>query len=133
MTNLTSDQAKQLSDDFYYLGMAIGDFRYENWDKLTHDENKKLSDTQYSLLGQGEDILALATTLVMDEIVDSLGKITTITEEIKGTIKTLGNIQKGLNVAAAILILGVAIVNRDTEGIGNYIKDVYETWNAPFS
>lgn len=132
MTNLTSDQAKQLSDNFYHLGMAIGDFRYENWDKLTPDQNRKLSETQYSLLSQGEDILALATTLVMDEIVDSLGKITRITEEIKGTIKTLGNIQKGLNVAAALLILGVAIVNRDTEGIGNSIKDVYETWNAPF-
>ncbi len=130
MANLTSDQAKQLSDNFYFLGIAIGDFRYENWDKLSIEENKELSDTQYSLLRQGEDILAASTKLIMDEVADSLGKINTITEEIKGTIKALGNIQKGLNIAAALLILGVAIVNRDTQGIGNSIKDVFETWNA---
>jgi hypothetical protein len=79
----------------------------------------------------GEDILALATTLVMDDVVDSLEKINTITTEISGTIKTLNNIQKGLNVAAAVLILGVAIMNRDPKGIGNSIKDVYETWKIP--
>lgn len=133
MAILTSDQATQLSDNFYFMGMAIGDFRYENWDRLTLDENKELSDNQNSLLRLGEDILAFSTTLVMDEVNDSLAKINTITEEIKGTIKKLGNIQKGLNIAAALLILGVAITKRDTQGIGNSIKDVYETWRAPLS
>jgi hypothetical protein len=131
MTNLNSDQAQQLSDNFYFLGRAIGDFRYHNWNHLTLDENKELSDLQNSFLRFGEDILALATTLVMDDVVDSLEKINTITTEISGTIKTLNNIQKGLNVAAAVLILGVAIMNRDSKGIGNSIKDVYETWKIP--
>jgi len=131
MANLNSDQAKQLSDNFYFLGRAIGDFRYYNWDRLTLDENKELSDIQNSVLRFGEDILAYATTLIMDEVVDSLDKINTITTEINDTIKTLNNIQKGLNVAAAVLILGVAIMNRDTQGIGNSIKEVYETWKAP--
>jgi hypothetical protein len=131
MANLTSDQAKQLSDNFYYLGMAIGDFRYENWDKLSLEENKELSETQNMLLQTGEDILAFSTTLIMDEAVDSLAKINSIASEIQGTIKKLSNIQKGLNVAAAILILGVAIVNRDTKGIGDSIKGVYDTWKAP--
>jgi|GEM_PF-546238 hypothetical protein len=133
MANLTFDQAKQLSDNFYLLGMAIGDFRYHNWDRLTHEENKELSVTQYSFLKYGEDILAFATTLVMDEVVDSLQKINTITKEINDTIRTLTNIQKGLNVAAAVLILGVAIMNRDTNGIGSSIKDIYETWKSPIA
>ncbi len=133
MVNLNSDQAKQLSDNFYFLGRAIGDFRYYNWDRLTLDEKKKLSDIQNSVLRFGEDILAYSTTLIMDEVVDSLEKINTITTEINDTIKTLNNIQKGLNVAAAVLILGVAIMNRDTKGIGNSIKEVYETWKVPHS
>lgn len=132
MANLTSEQAAQLSDNFYHLANAMLDFRVENWEKLTPDERKELSDTQFAILRCGEDILAYATTLVMDEVADSLGKINSITEEIKGTIKDLKNIQKGLNVAAAILILGVAIINRDPKGIGNSLKDVYETWKAPF-
>ncbi|MEB2775201.1 hypothetical protein SYJ56_07770 [Algoriphagus sp. D3-2-R+10] len=133
MANLTTDQANQLSENFYSLAIALGDFRVENWDRLTPEQRKELSDIQYSVIRCGEDILALSTTLVMDEVADSLGKINTISEEIKGTIKTLGNIQKGLNVAAAILILGVAIINRDTQGIGNSIKNVFETWSSPLS
>ncbi|RAI93865.1 hypothetical protein [Algoriphagus yeomjeoni] len=131
MANLTSDQATQLSDNFYSLAMAIGDFRYENWDKLSFEENKELSETQNMLLQTGEDILAFSTTLIMDETIDSLAKINSITGEIQDSIKKLNSIQKGLNVAAAILLLGVAIVNRDTKGIGDSIKGVYETWQAP--
>ncbi len=131
MANLTSDQANQLSDNFYNLAIALADFRVVNWDRLTPEQRKELSDTQYAVIKCGEDILAYSTTLVMDEVADSLGKINTITKDIKGTIKTLKDIQKGLNVAAGILVLGVAILNRDTMGIGNSIKDVFTTWKAP--
>jgi hypothetical protein len=131
MANLNSVQAQQLSANFFYLGMAIGDFRYENWDRLSLEDNKELSDTQNSIIRTGEDILAFSSTLVMDELEESLTQISTITEEIKRTMKTLGNIQKGLNIAAALLILGVAISNRDTKGISASIKEVRETWKAP--
>lgn len=133
MANLTSEQANRLSDDFFILGMAIADFRYENWDRLTLEENKELSEMQNAILRCGEDILAFSTTLVMDEVAESLAKISSITEEIKGTIKTLESIQKGLDAAAAILVLGVAIMKRDPQGIGNSIKDLFVTWKGPLS
>lgn len=131
MANLSSDQAKQLSDNFYQMSTAITDFRIANWEALTPIENKELSDTRYQLLKFGEDILALATTLVMDEVSVSLGKINEVTAEIKGTISTLGNIQKGLNVAAALLALGIAITARDPLSISKSIKSVFETWTDP--
>lgn len=130
MANLTSEQAKKLSDNFYFLSVAIGDFRYENWDNLSIEDNKKLSEIQNMLLQTGEDILAFSTTLIMNEVEESLQKINFITTDIQGTIKNLQNIQKGLNTAAALLILGVAIVNRDTEGIEGSIKNIFETWNS---
>lgn len=133
MANLTSAQANQLSDDFFFLSMAIADFRYENWERLTLDENKELSEMQGAILRCGEDILAFSTSLVMDEAAASLAKISSITLEIKGTIKTLTSIQKGLNAAAAILILGAAIVKRDPMAIGNSIKDLFITWKGPLA
>lgn len=130
MANLTSDQAIKLSDNFYFLGRAIGDFRYKNWDQLSYSENKELSDFQHYILSAGEDILAQATTLIMDEVATSLEQINTISEEISGTIQTLTNIQKGLNVASAIVNLGVSILNRDPKEIGRSIKVVHETWKG---
>lgn len=131
MAKLTSEQAKRLSDDFFFLGMAIGDFRYENWGKLTLEENKELSDMQAAILRCGEDILAYSTTLVMDEVAESLAKISAVTAEIRDTIKKLETIQKGLDTASAILILGAAILNRDPMGIGNSIKDLFTVWKGP--
>lgn len=131
MANLTFEQASQLSENFYQLSSAILDFRVANWDRLSPEEMKELSYAQNSFLRFGEDILAFYTTIVMDEIQDSLEKINTITGEIKATIKDLKNIQKGLNVAASILILGAAIINRDTQGIGTSLKELIEVWKAP--
>ncbi|OOG76739.1 hypothetical protein [Algoriphagus sp. A40] len=130
MANLTSEQANQLSDDFFYLAMAIGDFRYANWERLTLEENKELSEIQGAILSCGEDILAFSTTLVMDEVGESLAKIRSITGEIRGTIKGLKSIQKGLDAASTILILGVAILKRDPMGIGNSIKDLFMVWKG---
>lgn len=110
--------------------MAIGDFRHQNWDSLTMQENKELSEMQNAILRFGEDILAFSTTLVMDEVSESLARINSITEEIKGTIKTLESIQKGLDAASAILVLGTAIVKRDPMAIGNAIKDLIVTWKG---
>ena len=130
MANLTSKQANRLSDDFFYLGMAIGDFRYANWDRLTPEENKELSQMQAAILRCGEDILAFSTTLVMNEVSESLAKISSVTKEILGTIKTLENIQKGLDAASGILILGASILKRDPMAIGNSIKDLFMTWKG---
>jgi hypothetical protein len=131
MGKLTSEQANRLSDDFFYMGMAIGDFRYQNWEKLSFEENKELSDMQAAVLRCGEDILAYSTTLVMDEVADSLAKISSVSKEIRDTIKNLESIQKGLDTAAAILVLGAAILNRDPMGIGNSIKDLFVVWKGP--
>ena len=133
MANLTSEQANRLSDDFFYLSMAITDFRNENWEQLTLEENKELSDMQGAILRLGEDILAFSTTLVMNEVVESLAKISAITEEIQGTIKTLVTIQKGINTAAAVLILGEAILKRDPEEVGNSIKGLVGIWKGPIA
>lgn len=131
MANLTSDQANQLSDNFYKLAIGLADFRVANWDRLSPKQRKELSDIQYTIIRCGEDILAFSTTLVMDEVADSLGQINILADEIRGTIKTLRDIQKGLDVAAGILVLGAAILRRDTMGIGNSIKAVMEAWKAP--
>jgi len=130
MANLTSNQAKQLSENFRFMASAIQEFRRTNWDLLTPDERLKLKETRDELLSKCEDILASSTTLIMDEVSDSLGKIKEVTADIKGTISRLQNIQKGLNVAAALLALGIAITARDPQNISKSIKSVFETWTA---
>ena len=130
MAKLTSQQVNDLANNFLGLAQAIGDFRYEKWNTLSKSENQKLGNFQWSILNYGEDVLALSTSLVMDDVEASLQEINNVTTEIKGTIKDLQNIQKGINVAASIVTLGAAIIGKNPKSIIDSISGVVKTWNA---
>jgi hypothetical protein len=130
MAQLTSQQATDLANNFLGLGQAIADYRYENWNTLSKEDRQKLEDLRLSILHYGADILALSTTLVMDDVQTSLTNINNVTTQIKGTIKNLQNIQKGINVAAAVATLGAAIISKNPQAIVNSITGVVNVWNA---
>ena len=130
MAKLTSQQANNLANNFLGLAQAIGDFRYNNWNSLSKAENQRLGNFQWSILNNGEDILALSTVLVMDDVQTSLTQINNVTTQIKGTISTLQNVQKGINLAAAIVTLGAAIISKNPQSIVDAISGVVDTWNA---
>lgn len=130
MAKLTSQQANALANDFLGLAQAIGDFRYDNWNELSKIQNQELGNLQWSVLNYGEDILALSTTLVMDDVDASLEKINKITLEIKSTIQNLKDIQKAINVAAAIVSFGGAIISKDPSSISAGLQAVIDSWEA---
>ncbi|GMQ27482.1 hypothetical protein [Algoriphagus confluentis] len=130
MGKLTAEQARSLSDQFYFLGMAIGDYRYTHWDKLTLEENKELSDSQFAILKTGEDMLAMAPQLVMEEAQTSLDQIQGLTKEIQDTIKNLKTIQKAIDVAAGILVLGAAILDRNPAEISQNLSGLISLWKS---
>jgi hypothetical protein len=130
MATLTSPEAGELSDNFLVLAKAIGDFRHNNLDNLSDKEKRRLSDLKSSILKQGQTILALSTTLIMDEVQPSLMKIDNITLQINSTIQTLKDIQKGINVAAAIMKLGSTIIRKDAKNVMKAIDGVYQAWHG---
>jgi hypothetical protein len=130
MATLTAQQANNLANNFLGLARAIGDYRFDNWNTLSKAENQKLGDFQWSILSYGEDILALSTALVMDDVQDSLAQINNVTLEIKETIKSLNQLQKAINVAASIVSLGGAIVSKNPQAIVAGIQSVRETWTS---
>ena len=130
MAELTATQANALANNFLGLAQAIGDFRYDNWNELSQPQNQQLSNLQWSILNYGEDILALSTTLVMDDVQTSLDKINNITVEIKTTIHQLKNIQKAINVAAAIVTLGGAVISKSPSAIGSALQGMIDSWKT---
>jgi hypothetical protein len=130
VANLTPLQATHLADNFLDLAKAIGDFRYNNWYSLTDEEKQNLAALKSSIMNYGEDILALSTTLIMDDVQTSLGQINNITSQIKGTIQTLHNIQKGFDVASSIVNLGAAIISLNPQSVVKAIGGVINAWNS---
>jgi hypothetical protein len=128
MAKLTAQQANDLANNFLGLAQAIGDYRFDNWNTLSKTENQSLGNFQWSILSYGEDILALSTALVMDDVQDSLAQINNVTLEIKETIKSLNHLQKAINVAACIVSLGGAIVSKNPQAIVAGIQGVRTAW-----
>ncbi len=130
MANLTSKQANELAGNFLGLAQAIGDFRFSNWKELPKEDNQRLGSLQWSILNYGEDILAFSTILVMDEVKASLQKIKDISKDIKENINSIKNIQKGINIAAAIVTLGAAIISKNARSVTDAIDCLAKEWKS---
>lgn len=130
MANLTSKQANELAGNFLGLAQAIGDFRFSNWKELPKEDNQRLGSLQWSILNYGEDILAFSTILVMDEVKVSLEKIRDISTDIKENINSIKNIQKGINIAAAIVTLGAAIISQNARSVTDAIDCLAKEWKS---
>ncbi|MAU72141.1 MAG: hypothetical protein CML04_08600 [Pseudozobellia sp.] len=124
MANLTSEQVKQLADDLLHMTNAVGDYRYENFDKLTEDENSELKELHNQLLGQTTELYTKSALLVMNDVDESLNAIRTITEKTQNLYKNLGVVQKAIDWAARILGMASAIISLDTDNIASSIKNL---------
>jgi hypothetical protein len=122
MPKLNAAQASELARHFLALAQSIGDYRYRNWQKLAKKDNQQLGDFQWSVLNCGEDMLASSTTLVMDDVKNSLAKIEVLTVKVENTLASLSKIQTIINCAAAIVILGGAVISKNPGTITGAIE-----------
>lgn len=129
MPNLTSAQAEDLAKHYAGLSLSTAKYRFNNWDKLTEAKRKQLSE-QSSLLGkQSDEYIKLAATLIMDDVKADLVKIKSITNDIQSTIEKIASVQKVINVIAAALDLGAAIISKVPLDIVKKIEDLDKAWS----
>ncbi|HEX8277118.1 MAG TPA: hypothetical protein VF540_00425 [Segetibacter sp.] len=127
MRHLTSEEANLLANNFLALARAAGDYRFANWKNLSGTEKEELGNLQDCLLDQGEKILAQSVSLVMDEVAQSLNSIQIITNKIKDALQQLKDLQKVINIGAAAVTLGSAILTKDLTAIGEGIAGLATT------
>jgi len=130
MAQLTAQQANDLANQFLALAQAIGDFRYNHWSELSKAQHQRLASQHWSVLNYGEDILALSTALIMDDVSSSLASIKTITGQIKSSLGTLHDIQKGIGITTVIVMLGAAIISQSPIAIAGAIEELMKRWRT---
>ena len=130
MAQLTSQQADDLANQFLALAQAIGDFRYNHWSDLSRVQHNRLASQHWSVLNYGEDILALSTALIMDDVSSSLASLKTITGQIKSSLGALKDIQKGIGITTVIVMLGAAIISQSPIAIEGAIEELMKRWRT---
>lgn len=127
MSNLTSQQVKELADNLLRMTNALGNYRYENFDRLSEEENLRIKKLHRRQLEDTTELYTQSAVLVMDEAETSLQQIDTITKETIALYKKLGTVQMVLDRATSVLTLAIAIIGLDPKGIAASIKSLLAT------
>ena len=121
MAKLTSQQANELANYFLAMAQIIGDYRIQNFDALSKEQNQNIEDLFNLILKHADFLFTLSATLVMDDIQTSLSAIGEVTGKMKSTYKTLQDVQKAINIAASVVTLGEAILKKNPKAIAEAI------------
>jgi len=122
MANLKSEQVKELADNLLRMTNALGDYRYENFERLSEDENRRIKELHERQLSHTTELYTKSAVLVMDDVETSLKQIDTITLETQKLYKNLTTVQKVLDRATSVLTLATTIIGLDPKGITSSIK-----------
>jgi hypothetical protein len=127
---LTSADALSLSKSFRDLSVAIGDFRFANWDALGEANRKLLENEEWSILNASSDMVTKAVGLALDESDPAAKKVQGATASALKAVKTLKDISKVIGVATATVGLAAAVISKDPGAIAKNAKAVFDAATA---
>lgn len=127
---LTSADALALSKSFRDLSVAIGDFRFANWDALGEANRKLLEDEEWSVLNASSDMVTKAVGLNLDESDPAAKKVQGATASALKAVKTLKDISKVIGIATATVGLAAAVISKDPGAIAKNAKAVFDAATA---
>lgn len=130
MPLLTLQEADTLASDFLALAQTIGEYRHKHWNQLSKSDNLSLGELQTGLLNASDEMTYEATSLIIDDVHDSLITIKEISEEIRRSVDNIEKVQNVIYIATSLVALGAAIVNKDPESIEASIHQLVNDWKA---
>ena len=129
MQNLTARQVRELADNLLRMTNALGNYRYENFDRLSQEENKKIEELHRKQLEHTTELYTQSAVLVMDEVVTSVQQIEVITKETVKLYEKLNTVQKVIDRATSILTLANAIIALNPKNIASSIEGLLTSIN----
>jgi hypothetical protein len=126
MPPLTSDDALALSKSYRDLSVAIGDFRFKNWNTLSEGDRKALEEKEWALLNASSDMVTKAVGLTLDESEAAAKKVQGAAATAEKAVKTLKEVRKVITIAAAAVGLAGAIAAKDPGAIAKNSKAVLD-------
>jgi hypothetical protein len=126
MPPLTSDDALALSKSYRDLSVAIGDFRFKNWNTLSEADRKALEEKEWALLNASSDMVTKAVGLTLDESEAAAKRVQGAAATAEKAVKTLKDVRKVITIAAAAVGLAAAIASKDPGAIAKNGKAVLD-------
>ena len=126
---LNSEQLFALSKSLRETSVAIGDYRFANWDALKPKQRSQLEGAEWSLLNASSDVTTIAVGLVLDESQWAFDKLKGLIEKSNKTLKTLNQVREAINLATAAVGLAGAIISKNPQAIAQQAKGLFDIIN----
>jgi hypothetical protein len=117
MPDLTPDQIRQTRDALQDTVDQLNRLLMAKRKELSQDDIDRINEAVGKLLDASDRLTAQAIKGTAEEIADSVQRIQDATNNANHTLKVLDSIRKGINVAAALVGLGAAIMAGNPGGI----------------
>lgn len=128
---LTAGDAKDLAQWFREMSVALGNYRFSNWNDLSEKDRAIIEDMEWTLLNYSSDFITHAVGLILDDANGSLKNIQQATSNAKKAIANIKTAKKVIVMSTAVIGLGAAIVTKNPDvivaAIGNVVKTVDES------
>lgn len=121
-------QAADIGDMLAAISDSLVDFR--NAQAIPDDLAPGLDQSIAQISQYSQYMYAHSAAMVLDDVQDSLAQLKDITGQINANIKSLQNVQKGINVAVSIVAVGSAIVELNPNKVASSVGDLINTWNS---
>ena len=127
MSQLTAEQLTDLGKTYLSFANAVDEYRMENREQLSGEQNKTLKDLHKELCRFSDDFFASSAIAIGGEVEVSFQKIKEATTGINETYNKLKKVQKAIDLAAAGVALGAAIFSQNPMGVKNAVAGLVET------
>ncbi len=123
---ISSDQAFDLARRLRSASVALGDYRFEQWEDLTKKRRERIEGLEWDLMLEAMKVTTAAVGLALDEADTSLTQVREATAKAKAAIKTLDDVRKVVAVATALVGLAAAVAAKDPGAVAKNVKKVFD-------
>jgi len=129
MDSTNASEINKIAANLLEFAGKIGEYRENNFDKISDKENESLKTMQTSILDYADELYTQSAIKVADEIQDSLKNINNLVEDINKTYTDLKGIQNAIDIATSIVNVGVSIISQNPGSIAKSFSNLVSVCN----
>jgi hypothetical protein len=123
MNSLTSNQARDLAQQYHNLSRNLGDYRFQHFDALSAEQRQTIEDFEWDLLTMSSQFNRVAIDMQLADIEPLIQRIVGVADQLNAKLKRLQLFDKVIGIATRSVQLAGAIVSGSPVAISSAIQD----------
>ncbi len=125
---INENEAKELGRVFREMSVALGDYRFDNWSKLSQKRRSNIESLEWTLLNYSSDFINQYVGIILEDAEISLTNILQATEGAAEVIASIKSYKKTIYIVTSVVELAAAVVTKNpiviTSAVSNLLSSL---------